>query len=157
MLSTGAGAVHHTLIGEISFCDREIRMNLESCIPIIPSADLERSLRLWVNGLGFTMDSEMRADGKLIFCMLRTDGLAFMLNRRAGAPTKPENYEGIRLYWAPSDIRETRERLMRLGYQVSELEERHYGQTEFFLTDDDGFSHCFGVATRTNVVLKPRA
>jgi hypothetical protein len=124
-------------------------MTVESCIPIIPSADLERSLRLWVDGLGFNMDSEMRADGKLTFCMLRRGNLSFMLNRRAGAPTKPENYEGIRLYWAPSDIRETRERLMRLGYRVSELEERHYGQTEFFLTDDDGFSHCFGVATKT--------
>jgi len=124
-------------------------MTVESCIPIIPSADLERSLRLWVDGLGFNMDSEMRADGKLIFCMLRRGDSSFMLNRRAGTPTKPENYEGIRLYWSPSDIRETRERLMRLGYKVSELQERHYGQTEFFLTDDDGSSHCFGVATRT--------
>jgi uncharacterized glyoxalase superfamily protein PhnB len=124
-------------------------MTVESCIPVIPSADLERSLRLWVDGLGFNMDSEMRADGKLIFCMLRRGDLSFMLNRRVGTSNKPENYEGIRLYWAPSDIRETRERLMRLGYKVSEFEERHYGQTEFFLTDDDGFSHCFGVATRT--------
>jgi uncharacterized glyoxalase superfamily protein PhnB len=124
-------------------------MTVESCIPIIPSADLERSLRLWVDGLGFNMDSEMRADGKLIFCMLRRGDLSFMLNQRVGTPGKPENYEGIRLYWTPSDIRETRERLMRLGYKVSELQERHYGQTEFFLTDDDGFSHCFGVATRT--------
>jgi len=74
-------------------------MTVESCIPIIPSADLERSLRLWVDGLGFNMDSEMRADGKLIFCMLRRGDSSFMLNRRAGTPTKPENYEGIRLYW----------------------------------------------------------
>jgi uncharacterized glyoxalase superfamily protein PhnB len=95
------------------------------------------------------MDSEMREDGKLIFCMLRGGGLAFMLNQRAGTPAKPENYEGIRLYWAPSDIRETRDRLEQLGYNVSELEERDYGQTEFFLTDDDGFCHCFGVATRS--------
>ena len=27
---------------------------------------------------------------------------------------------------------------------------RDYGQTEFFVTDDDGYSHCFGVATRKN-------
>jgi hypothetical protein len=25
---------------------------------------------------------------------------------------------------------------------------RAYGQTEFFLTDDDGYSHCFGVLTQ---------
>ena len=123
-------------------------MSVESCIPVIPSANLEKSLRLWVDGLGFSMSSEMRKDGKLIFCMLRKDNLWFMLNRRAGTPVKAKNYEGIRLYWAPKDIHETRERLKSLGYGVSELEHRDYGQTEFFLTDDDGYSHCFGVPTQ---------
>ena len=94
------------------------------------------------------MSSEMRRDDKLIFCMLRKDDLCFMLNQRAGTPVKPEDYEGIRLYWAPKDIDKTRERLKSLGYDVSELENRDYGQTEFFLTDDDGYSHCFGVPTQ---------
>ena len=39
------------------------------------------------------------------------------------------------------------ERLSQLGYAVTEVEERYYGQTEFTLTDDDGFDHCFGVPT----------
>jgi len=72
-----------------------------------------------------------------------------MLNQRAGTPVKPEDYEGIQLYWAPKDINKTRERLKSLGYSVSELEHRDYGQTEFFLTDDDGYSHCFGVPTQS--------
>jgi len=91
------------------------------------------------------MSSEMHKDDKLIFCMLRKDDLCFMLNQRAGTPLKPEGYEGIRLYWTPKDIHKTRERLRSLGYAVSELEHRDYGRTEFFLTDDDGYSHCFGV------------
>lgn len=49
----------------------------------------------------------------------------------------------------PKDLHETREQLKSLGYGVSELEHRDYGQTEFFLTDDDGYSHCFGVPTET--------
>src|SRR3954453_11382932 len=118
-------------------------MPVKHCIPVIPSADLERSLRLWVDGLGFSTSSEMRNGDKLIFCMLRKGDLHFMLNRRAGNPKKPEGYEGIRLYWTPTDIHKTRERLKSLGYAVSELEGREYGQTEFFLTDEDGFSHCF--------------
>lgn len=120
-------------------------MLVESCIPVIPSANLEKSLRFWVDGLGFAMSSEMRKDQKLVFCMLQKDGLHFMLNQRAGTAVKPEDYEGIRLYWAPKDIQKTRERLKSLGYAVSELEDRDYGQTEFVLTDDDGYSHCFGV------------
>jgi hypothetical protein len=123
-------------------------MSVEYCIPVIPSADIEKSLRLWVEGLGFSISSEMRKNDKLIFCMLRKDGLCFMLNQRAGTPVKPEGYEGIRLYWTPKHINETRERLKSLGYCVSELEDRDYGQTEFFLTDDDGYSHCFGASTQ---------
>jgi hypothetical protein len=131
-----------------SVLGKEAGMPVESCIPIIPSANLEKSLRLWVDGLGFSMSSEMRKDDKLIFCMLRQDEFCFMLNQRAGTPVKPEDYEGIRLYWAPKDLHKTRERLKSLGYEVSEIEHRDYGQTEFFLTDDDGYSHCFGVETR---------
>lgn len=124
-------------------------MPVESCIPVIPSANLEKSLRLWVDGLGFSVSSEMREGGKLIFCMLRKDDLWFMLNQRAGPAVKPQDYEGIRLYWGLKDIHQARERLKGLGYPVSELAQRDYGQTEFFLADDDGYSHCFGVPTQT--------
>jgi catechol 2,3-dioxygenase-like lactoylglutathione lyase family enzyme len=122
-------------------------MLVNSCIPVIPSADLERSLRFWVDGLGLSMDRAMRRDGRLVGCMVHDERLFFWLNQRAGSPGKPEDFHGISLYWAPVDIRETRERLLKLGYPVSEIVDRDYGQTEFFVTDDDGFSHTFGVAT----------
>jgi hypothetical protein len=54
-------------------------MALGSCVPVIPSMDLEKSLRLWKDGLEF------------------------------------------------------------------EVEPLTMVHTEFFLTDDDGFDHCFGV------------
>ena len=123
-------------------------MSVKYCIPIIPSADLDKSLRLWVEGLGFSTSSKTREGERLIFCMLQKDGLHFMLNQRAGTPARPPDFEGIRLYWTPTDIHQTRQRLKDLGYPVSDIEDREYGQTEFFLTDDDGYSHCFGVPTR---------
>jgi catechol 2,3-dioxygenase-like lactoylglutathione lyase family enzyme len=123
-------------------------VQLDSCMPVIPSADLEKSLRFWVDGLGLTMDRAMRLeDGRLIGCMVHNEHLYFWLNGRAGAPTAPADYEGIRLYWAPRDLHALRDHLERLGYGVSEITDREYGQTEFFVTDDDGYSHCFGVAT----------
>ncbi len=122
-------------------------MEVLSCIPVIPSADLEKSLRFWVDGLGLTMDRAMHEDGRLVGCMVHGGRLSFWLNRRAGSPVAPEDYEGIRLYWAPRDLHALRERLAGLGYPVSEITERDYGQTEFFVTDEDGYSHCFGVAT----------
>jgi hypothetical protein len=68
-------------------------MPVESCIPIIPSANLV-SLRLWVDGLGFSRSSETRKDDKLIFCMLRKDELCFMLNQRAWTPVEPRRLRG---------------------------------------------------------------
>jgi catechol 2,3-dioxygenase-like lactoylglutathione lyase family enzyme len=122
-------------------------VHVESCMPVIPSADVEKSLRFWVDGLGLTMDRAMRQDDRLVGCMVHDEQLYFWLNQRAGTAFKPEGYEGIRLYWAPRDIHGLRTRLAGLGYAVSDVVDRDYGQTEFVVTDDDGYSHCFGVAT----------
>jgi catechol 2,3-dioxygenase-like lactoylglutathione lyase family enzyme len=127
--------------------EKEALVRVKSCMPVIPSADLEKSLRFWVEGLGLTMDRAMREDGRLIGCMVHDEYLYFWLNQREGTPLTPEDYEGIRLYWTPDDIHALRARLASLGYAVSEITDRHYGQTEFFVTDDDGYSHCFGIPT----------
>lgn len=124
-------------------------MLVQSCIPVIPSADLDRSLRFWVAGLGLSMDRPMLHDDRLIGCMVHNERLFFWLNQRAGNPVPPENFEGIRLYWAPTDIHQLRERLVEVGFAPSELTDRDYGQTEFLVTDDDGYLHCFGVPTDT--------
>jgi catechol 2,3-dioxygenase-like lactoylglutathione lyase family enzyme len=123
-------------------------MIIQACIAVIPSADLEKSLRFWVDGLGLTMDKEMRREDKLIGCAVHNEHVWFWLNENGGASTDPGDFEGIRLYWTPSDIHEARNRLKNLGFGVSEIEVRDYGQTEFFVTDGDGHSHCFGIATK---------
>jgi hypothetical protein len=93
--------------------------SMQSCIPVVPSVDLEKSLRFWVEGLGLTVDRHMHRDGRLVGCMVANRNLSFWPNQRAGTPHKPENYEGIRLYWAPADLHAVRERLTRLGYRAS--------------------------------------
>lgn len=128
-------------------------MSVESCIPVIPSADLEKSLTLWRDGLGFSVESEMEQNGRMVFCMLTKPGLCFMMNQRDGNAEKPSNYEGIRLYWAPTNLEEIRDQLMDLGFNPTEIINRDYGRSEFFLTDNDGFSHCFGVETIANKKL----
>src|SRR5262245_30395232 len=110
------------------------RVTVESCIPIVPSADLERSLRLWRGGLGFDETWwEQHRDGRLVGCGIRKGEMSFMLNIRAGDPDKPENFEGVRFYWATDDLLALRERLLGLGYDPSEIWHRDYGQSEFTL------------------------
>jgi hypothetical protein len=114
-------------------------MKIKTCVPVIPSADLQKSLKFWVEGLGLTIEREMRDEDRLVGCMVHHEHTYFWLNQRAGTPVKPEDYEGIRLYWTPFDIHKTRERLKLLGYEVSDIENREYGQTEYVLIDDDVF------------------
>ena len=68
-------------------------------------------MRFWVDGLGLSMDRAMRQDGRLVGCMVHNERLYFWLNQRAGSPIKPENFEGIRLYSVPGDLKAVRERL----------------------------------------------
>ena len=121
---------------------------MTSCMPGIPSVDRKKSLRCWVEGLGFKVDREMRHEGSLIGCMVHNESMFFWLNQRTGTSITPDDCEGIRLYWAPSDIHETWEHFRQLGYNVSDIVDRDYGQTEFFITDEDGYSHCFGLPTK---------
>ncbi|HEV3144824.1 MAG TPA: hypothetical protein VGZ47_13120 [Gemmataceae bacterium] len=69
-------------------------MLINSCIPVILSADLEKSLRFWVDGLGLSMERAMRQDCRLVGCMVHNERLYFWLNQRAGSPVKPEDYHG---------------------------------------------------------------
>ncbi|GAB3912610.1 VOC family protein [Mucilaginibacter boryungensis] len=121
-------------------------MNVNYCMPVIPSADLEKSLRFWTEGLGLAADREMREDGRLVGCMVHREAMFFWLNQRAGEPV-PEHCEGVRFYWTPDDLLGIHRHLKNLGYGVSEIVAQDYGQSEFFLVDDDGYSHCFGMAT----------
>jgi hypothetical protein len=58
----------------VEFGERNV-MPVESCIAVLPGKDLEKSLRVWVEGLGFSMSAELRNHDKLIFCMLRKDDI----------------------------------------------------------------------------------
>lgn len=128
---------------------------IKSCIPVIPSTDLQESLRFWKDGLDFDVEDTMQRDGELVWCMLSGPTGRIMLNVRAGSPERPSGYEGIRMYWAPSDLEALRARLIHLGFDPSETTKRDYGQIEFFLDDPDGVSHCFGVPSEEQA--KPMA
>jgi hypothetical protein len=124
---------------------QEMEVTIHSCIPVIPSMDLDKSLRLWRDGLGFEVEPFAYKEGRLTGCLLASGHLVFMLHDRAGKPEKPDEYEGIRLYWAPENLRDLWSKLRSLGFPVSEITKQDFGHTEFFLTDADGFDHCFGV------------
>ena len=54
-------------------------MNLKQAVPFFNVTNIEASLRFYVDGLGFTMTSFWKPEGKLRWCMLQRDGVNLML------------------------------------------------------------------------------
>jgi lactoylglutathione lyase len=71
-------------------------MNVKEVVPLLNVSSIERSVRYYVDGLGFTMKHKWVVDGKLRWCWLALGGAALMLQR----PRKEDNVgAGIVLYF----------------------------------------------------------
>ena len=53
--------------------------NLQMAVPFFMVADMQASLRFYVEGLGFTRTREWIPDGAIAWCWLERDGVALML------------------------------------------------------------------------------
>ena len=54
-------------------------MNVKQVVPFLHVSDMERSIRYYLDGLGFTIKYKWVVDGKLRWCWLELGGAALML------------------------------------------------------------------------------
>jgi lactoylglutathione lyase len=57
----------------------QIGANLKQVVPFLGVVDMERSIRFYVDGLGFTVKHQWVPDGKLRWCWLTRGGASVML------------------------------------------------------------------------------
>jgi lactoylglutathione lyase len=57
----------------------QITANLTQVVPFLGVTDIERSVRFYIDGLGFTMKHQWAPDGKLRWCWLTRGGASLML------------------------------------------------------------------------------
>ena len=57
----------------------KVEANVKQVIPFFRVSDMERSVRYYVDGLGFTMQHQWVVEGKLRWCWLQLGGAALML------------------------------------------------------------------------------
>jgi lactoylglutathione lyase len=73
--------------------------NVRQAVPFFLVANMEASLRFYVDGLGFTMMYRWLDEGKLRWCWLQLGGAAIMLQefRQDGGdgPSQPESKVGV--------------------------------------------------------------
>jgi catechol 2,3-dioxygenase-like lactoylglutathione lyase family enzyme len=57
----------------------QIGANLKQVVPFLGVTDMERSIRFYIDGLGFTMKHQWVPEGKLRWCWLTRGGASVML------------------------------------------------------------------------------
>jgi lactoylglutathione lyase len=67
--------------------------NLTQVVPFLGVIDMERSLRFYLDGLGFVMKNKWEPDGKLRWCWLTRGGASLMLQEYV-AGRRPEGVLG---------------------------------------------------------------
>jgi catechol 2,3-dioxygenase-like lactoylglutathione lyase family enzyme len=69
-------------------------MTIRQAVPFFMVADMDASLRFYVDGLGFTKTRDWTPNGAIEWCWLERDGVALMLQAyRAGR--MPEDTRGV--------------------------------------------------------------
>ena len=86
----------------------QVSENLKQVVPFLRVSEMERSVRFYIDGLGFTMKHEWLVDGKLRWCWLTRGGASLMLQefRKEGHDSwKPEGKlgEGVSLCFQCED------------------------------------------------------
>src|ERR1700722_11442560 len=66
--------------------ESSVSANVEQAVPFFMVADIARSLRFYVDGLGFRKTKEWVLDGRLQWCWLELDGVALMLQEYHKSP-----------------------------------------------------------------------
>jgi catechol 2,3-dioxygenase-like lactoylglutathione lyase family enzyme len=128
---------------------KEKKMRFKKLNPILTTDDMDRSVRFYVDVLGFTCG--MQTPG---YSNLYRDEVRIMLG---GVPHVPAEWEGAsftgQLYIdleTAEEVDELWEKLKdraKVAYPVQDLD---YGAREFGIYDDNGYSLAFGAPSNKN-------
>ena len=110
-------------------------------VPLLMVTDMERSLRYYQDGLGFTMGNTWVVDGKLRWCWLELGTAALMLQEwnpgrhpDAGAKTG----FGVSLWFNCTDSIAIYRDVIARGIEAIEPQVGNFAW-EFFMSDPDGY------------------
>ena len=138
--------------------------NVQDVVPFLWVRSMKRSLRYYVDGLGFQLAQHWTVDGSLRWCRLELGGAALMLQELARR-RRPEGKigEGMSLCFACKDAL-----ALYAGFRARRLAatEPEVGNAMWYttLTDPDGYRILFASATNvpedtklSEVLMRPAA
>ena len=117
-------------------------LQARSISPSLTVNDIERSIRFYRDGLGFSTGEEWKDGDKLVGVMLQSDQVMLMLGQDDFAKGRDRAKGlGVRLYFqVAGDIDALAERATAAGLKLdSGPADLGWGPTGFTLTDPDGY------------------
>jgi len=120
-------------------------MSVKEVVPMLNVSSMERSVRYYVDGLGFTMKNKWVVDGKLRWCWLALGGAALMLQ---GPRKEGKVGEGVSLNFTCDDAVAIYHEVRSRGIEASDPQ---VGNRMWVtgLSDPDGYQLFFESPTDT--------
>ena len=115
-------------------------MNVKEVVPFLSVSSMERSIRFYIDGLGFEMRNKWEPDGKLRWCWLTLGGASLMLQEFANVP--PPVAGGINLTFTCEDAIALYHEYRGRGLDPSEPEVGN-GLWVTQVSDPDGYKLLF--------------
>ena len=113
-------------------------MNVREVVPFLSISSMQRSIRFYIDGLGFEMRNKWEPDGKLRWCWLTLGGASLMLQEFTnGQPPVPG---GINLTFTCEDAIALYHQYLSLGASEPEVGN---GLWVTHITDPDGYKLFF--------------
>ena len=117
-------------------------MNVKQAVPFFSVANMETSLRYYVDGLGFEMTRKWIDQGKLRWCWLELGSAALMLQEVRQEPARGKVGEGVSIWFQCEDALAIYREITSRGIQAAKPFVGN-GMWDVSLTDPDGYKIHF--------------
>jgi len=124
-----------------------VEANVQQAVPFFMVANIEKSVRYYIDGLGFEMTSKWTPEGKLQWCMLQNGGAALMLQEYR-VPPQGKVGEGVSICFVCSDALAIYREVIARGVEASNPFVGN-GMWVTSLRDPDGYRIDFESRTDT--------
>lgn len=120
---------------------------LTGMIPMLICADVQASIKFYIDVVGLDVADRMDDVGKSGWAMMQKNGVKLMLaspHYFPDAPKVQDRYFQAQYYFYSDDLEAMREQVLAAGYEPTGIVDQPHGMREFEMPDPDGHLLVFG-------------